>query len=346
MKLMKKWHLIASALLICVQIVSAQTDYRPGYIILNSGDTIHGQIDYRGDLLMGNRCRFKSADNTVQEYSPTDIMAYRFIDSKYFVSKEVDSKTVFLEYLINGKVNIYYLRDAQDGDSYFIEKDGSSLTRLPYDEGETFVGNKRAFYKTTKHIGLLNYYMGDAPELQTKIYEFGEPTHQNLIKLAEEYHNIVCDGDRCIIYEKKEPAIKVNFELVSGIINFENIVDLEDRNYWQNGLLAHFWLPRSNEKMYFKTGLLYSRPVQHNAYKTHIKIPLHFGYMAPSTYRVRPSASIGILSPSYSAGVSVKISKHLLIGVQGWANFNYEKMFWIPTKLNNYSVLGSIYFEP
>lgn len=79
---MKLNRLILLGLLISTGLLKAQSDFRPGYIIQNSGDTLYGQIDYRGDLLMGSVCKFKGAVDTTQAYAPSDIMAYRFIDSE------------------------------------------------------------------------------------------------------------------------------------------------------------------------------------------------------------------------------------------------------------------------
>jgi len=55
-------------------LLYAQTVFKPGYVIKEAGDTIFGEIDYRGDLLMNNRCRFRVSKNYDEnEYSPYDI---------------------------------------------------------------------------------------------------------------------------------------------------------------------------------------------------------------------------------------------------------------------------------
>jgi hypothetical protein len=187
--------------------------------------------------------------------------------------------------------------------------------------------------------------MNDAPELQSRIQSVKKPQHKNLIKLAEEYHYAVCEGEKCIIYEKKQPFLKVNIEGVAGVVNFENVEGLNDKYYFQSGVIAHFWMPRTNEKIYFKTGFLYSQPEQNGEKKNHLKVPTHIGYMVPNTFRIRPSLSIGLLSPSYSGGVAFKINKRINIGIQSWVNFDYDKAPWIPSKLLNYSFLGSLYIE-
>lgn len=167
-----------------------------------------------------------------------------------------------------------------------------------------------------------------------------------MIKLAEDYHNAVCQGEKCIIYAKQQPFLIVNIEVVAGVVNFENFEDLNDKYYFQSGVIALLIMPRTNEKLYFKTGFLYSQPEQNREKKKHIKIPTHIEYVAPNKYRIRPSISIGLLSPSYSGGIAVKINKRLNLGIQSWVNFfSNDNMFMVPDRLLNYSILGNFYIE-
>ena len=39
-------------------LLKGQTDFTPGYVIKQPGDTVYGEIDYRDDLIMGKICRF------------------------------------------------------------------------------------------------------------------------------------------------------------------------------------------------------------------------------------------------------------------------------------------------
>ena len=69
-------------------VVNAQRNFKSGYIITLTGDTIKGYIDSRGDIKNYKRCVFKeNEENSSAEYSPEEIRAYRFIDGKFFISK-------------------------------------------------------------------------------------------------------------------------------------------------------------------------------------------------------------------------------------------------------------------
>lgn len=345
---MKLKGLVLLALLISTGILNAQTDFRPGYII-KTGDTIFGEIDYRGDLLMGKICKFKDADNTIVEYFPNDIEAFRFIDSKYYVTQEIDDKKVFMEYLIKGKVNIYYMRD-EAGDHYYIDKEDVRLTEIPYEEGIKFVNDRAVSYRSTKHIGFLQYYMQDAPELQSRIQSVKKPEHRTLVKLAENYHNTVCEGEQCIIYEKKVPLIKIFPELTSGVINFSNVADLHDKFYMHTGIIGHIWMPRTSENLYFRTGVLFSQ-LEFEGKKTNFyKIPVQLEYIYPKgIFRPRVAYGLNIYSPihesvSFNLGGNIKLSESFFLSATSDIEFN-PTILILPKNLLSYSLQVGLFMN-
>jgi len=329
---MKLKFLFVVALIFVVGILNAQTDFRSGYVINNTGDTIYGKIDYRGDLLMGKVCRFKNSDNIISTYSADHILAYRFIDGKYYISKEINGKFQFLEFLINGKVNIYYLRD-DNGDHYFIDKDEYGLNEIFYEQEIRTIDDKDRLYQSKKHIGLLSYYMQDAPELQRKINRILKPEHQNLLKIAEDYHNVVCKDEECIIYEKTQPILKVNLEVLGGAVNYENVVGLNDKFYFQGGIIANLWMPRINEKIYFRTGLLRSAINEFRGEEVLYKIPLQIEYIY-SKYLINPKFAFGInyykpfhQTVAFMAGLNVRLSKSINWSINYEVDFNPNTNF-------------------
>jgi hypothetical protein len=123
---MKRIICFIAGLLLIGQL-SAQHDYRMGYIITNEQDTVYGLIDYRSDIRNAFTCSFKKNEtDIVTDYTPSDIAAYRYIDNKYYISRNIGSenvpKQVFLEYLVNGVAKLYYYRDNINKKYYYIEK--------------------------------------------------------------------------------------------------------------------------------------------------------------------------------------------------------------------------------
>jgi hypothetical protein len=355
------FFLLSGILLMTTNSIVAQTDFRPGYAIKNSGDTLFGKIDYRGDLLMSRICRFENADLTISEYSPSDIIAFRFIDSKYYVSKTINNKSVFLKYLIKAKVSIYYMRD-DNGDHYFLDKEDMELAEIPYEEVTKLEDDKQVFYQSTKHIGLLKYFMQDAPGFQRRIATIKKPNQQNLVKLAEDYQNSVCKDVKCIIYEKKLPVVGINFELVSGLTAYyknklEVGYSITDNGYDLNGgLILHFWMPRENEKFYFRTGILLSSFEMDSIHANYMKVPIGIEYLYPKGI-IRPKFAFGFYlnrphnqhlftTVALMGGLKININKYLGIAIDYDIDFIPNNMAVIvPEKLFSQSILAGLYLS-
>jgi hypothetical protein len=202
------------------------SEFRTGYVILLNGDTLRGMIDYRNEISMSKRCRFIAGNTSTETfYKPDELKAFRFDNGKFYISKGITTgnnqmKKLFLEYLIKGKVNIYYFKDL-NGNHYLIDKEGSALVELPEDvnikkgeNGYSYVNDSK------KYMGILLFYMSDAPEMRTEITETKELTHSSLIKLAKDYNKAICGDNSCLIYEKKISNVQYKLELIAG---FQNI---------------------------------------------------------------------------------------------------------------------------
>lgn len=308
----------------------AQTDFRSGYIITNDNDTVYGDIDYRGGSFMGRRCVFRGSDGAIHKYTPFDIAAYRFVDSKYYVSKTVDDgRQLFLELLVQGKLCVYFLKD-MDGEHYFMEKEDVALKEVPFTE-ESIQIDGREYTRSNSHYGVLNYYTQDVPKLQSEIKRMKELTPTNMIVLAQKYHDMVCDDYSCVVYEKIPPRVKVDLEVAGGAFGFlRSEMTSNEAGRWgeQLGVYAHVWLPRENEKLFFRTGvvgtLFGGDKSDEKEMEYSVKIPLHFEYQYPKGI-VRPRLAYGInyyfpnmLTVSGMAGVNFQFSKYIGLSV------NYE----------------------
>jgi len=122
-------------------MLKAQSNFKPGFIVNNTGDTIYGSIDYRGNMFMGEYCIFKDSNNVKHKYTSQDILAYRFIDNRYFVSREINNKKVFLEYLVKGKISFLYLKDLSGEIIILKKKDFKLLKYLMKKESDMLTTN-------------------------------------------------------------------------------------------------------------------------------------------------------------------------------------------------------------
>ncbi|MFZ4456031.1 MAG: hypothetical protein ACOYOT_07410 [Bacteroidales bacterium] len=297
------------SLILSNTLLNAQVDFRKGYIISINNDTTNGWIDYRGDQSNSIVCRFKtSTKSEVKEYAPFEIYAYRFIDSgKFYISKQIKTseskKKLFLEYLINGKLNLYYYRFKMV-DHYLVEKDTLKPIELPPLEKMVKIDGReyiRHDYKTSSIIEILTQ---DCPELKDKIKNL-YLEQKPLIKFAKEYHNRVCGNNGCLIYEKKQFPVTFLLEPIIGIRTANSGPELGGK--FEYGLFVHNWMPRTSEKIFFKFGLvksITSMPIYHYS-ETHYenqevyRIPLMFEYLYPK----------GIIKPTFGYGWNLILSK-------------------------------------
>jgi len=283
--------------------IQAQHDFRNGYIITNGNDTLYGLIDFKDYKSNSHSCSFKQSPNDSSTiFTPKDIQAYRIIDERYYVTKIVDTRdaqqNLFLEYLIKGEASIYYYRDHL-GDHYLIDKLGYPLKEIVYKKEEIVVDHVTRLKESTKHIGILKAYLSDCPEIFNRIETLKRPDHDNMIALAKDYHQKICNNDSCIIYAQKKPPIRIAAEPTIGIFRYK----YGEQFYLGTGAMLHIWLPRSSERLYLKTGYLYSKAIIDKRYNEEgelvgkeiilHRIPLQFEYLWPGKV-FQPRFSYGI----------------------------------------------------
>jgi len=187
----------------------SQNNIQKGYVVTLNNDTLSGYIKYRNNRFNCTKCIYYSkTDNKPITFLPGEIYSYRFNDSKYYVSRKIKKgsieKWVFLEYLVNGIANLYFQKD-NDGVHYFIEKDTDlieltnkiTIVRARLDNGYT----GEVFKESFSYRGVLSAIFSDAMQLQFEIKN-ARFNRKSLIKLTEDYHNLVCTDRGCIIYEK------------------------------------------------------------------------------------------------------------------------------------------------
>lgn len=196
---------------------AANTKYKPGYIITLNNDTVNGYLLYQSSLSSSARCFFKAnLEANAKEYGPEEISGYRFINGKFYISKQIikgsgkEPKIVFLEFLIQGITSIYYTVDDL-GEHYYIEKKPMGLVELSEPE-RIFDG----YFAPSRYKGKLTSIMIDCPDIAGHI-EKTDLTYSSLVKLAKEYHNKVCTEYNCIIFESTPVPVKVSYGILFGL---------------------------------------------------------------------------------------------------------------------------------
>ncbi|MBS2098283.1 hypothetical protein [Carboxylicivirga linearis] len=249
-------------ILVCAKInLLGQSDFRPGCIITHSLDTVHGMVDYRGDIRNMKVCSFKKQESEmVTEYLAKDIFGYRFDEGKFYISKYIESEsvedTVFVEFLLSGIRNLYYYKN-HNFSAYYVDDGEGSLLELENNEVNIKRNGTSYIYDDQRYRGMLTYIFQDCPELKSDINKTNL-SHKSLINITKKYHDYKCDDEVCIIYEKELPVFTIEVEpsigysLASLTFNdgyYFNEMDFTASHSAQLGVTLNMKLPKLNEKM-------------------------------------------------------------------------------------------------
>lgn len=354
---MKFNHFLFVGLFFISNLAMAITDFRPGFIVTTEGDTLVGEIDHHVENLeRSEKCRFReSVDDYVMVYFPNELKSFQFNDGPCFITKSRNGKSLFLQFLVDGVINLY-CHEGQDTTYFFLEKEGLGFKEIPYKE-EARIGDGNSYtYRSKKHIGLYANYMNDAPGLQDRISLMGRPEIKSLVKLVTDYHYIVCKDRPSTIF-KKELPVKLSFEVLGGTANFSTErIDL--KKGMQFGILTYLPLNMVNQYTFLRTGWLYS--YNNDSKKSVSKIPLEIEHIYYK-WRVIPKVAYGVniypfskdITLALMGGVSVKLTKSIYFGIEydidlcqkARPSHSQEKPTLIPSKVFSQSILGGFFYK-
>ncbi len=359
---MEKKLLYILLLLIVNFSIYSQSNYKSGYVQVSEYDTIFGLVNYKSDKSNSLICYYKKNENdTPQKFIAENIFGYRFIDSKYYISKEIETqkgvKIVFVEYLLKGAINLYFYHDAY-GNHYLMESEVLPVREISYVDNIIQIDGKEYRRDCLIKKSIIRYYLKDCPEIISDINKIRIPTHKDLIELLEKYHDIKCPDGICVVYKKILPKFRIDVQPTIGMtkVNSELFLgDVAKSDYTiQFGFLTYIWMPLTNERIFFKSGVLYSKikildktiyGIADTSYTfsnyNSFKIPLQFQYVFLKN-RISPTfgAGINIMSnnkmkfsiyPAINLGVNVRIGNKLYVSFYSDIDY-FGKYFIIPDK--------------
>ncbi|NJN25556.1 MAG: hypothetical protein HC819_06135 [Cyclobacteriaceae bacterium] len=276
-----RFSLAMGLTIFCFQSLFSQSEFKPSLIVNLQNDTIYGI----GNISKNQEyCLFKKFDaKEFTKYYPNELSAFRVINGKYFVSREIKesdnkAKWYFLEFLVDGEIDLFLISSSG---RYFIKKENEDFLEL--DDGINSIqniGGKDYIVQNKQYLGYIRAYMSEAPELFPKIDEMDILDQRDLVNISIDYHNAICNEYECVNYTKFIPKVTYKLELLSGA-TYHN-------KYYapQFGFLVHIWRPLKNEKLYLKMGIIYSdKPylnksiIKANEHDYNIKFPVSFQYV-------------------------------------------------------------------
>ncbi|MEP6645729.1 MAG: hypothetical protein ABJC12_01460 [Saprospiraceae bacterium] len=260
-----------------------QHNYLPGYIINLKNDTVRGFIDYRNWEKNPSKIFFASDPKGVEiTYSPSEIKSFVVLDEIYegaIVEREshlntidngpytyeliTEKEPVFLQTLINGEKSLFYLKDKNGIDQFYI-REGDFITLLKFKRYHKLQEKGGGIIENRTFIGQLSQYLHDCPGIQEKL------TH--LIYRKSDLENLFLSYYNCtkepIQFRKKHEKNPPELGALIGFANtYVKVVSdyfyLKDvkfgySNTFSGGVFCDFTLPRSLRKISINTELIYS----------------------------------------------------------------------------------------
>lgn len=328
--------LFFGASLLRIPVAQAQTDFRPGYIVELSGDTVRGLADYRGALRSTRRCEFKTAPGAAtRSYLPSELRGYGFPGQKDFRSRLTPlpdsaglpqtSRLFFLEVLVSGPASLYARRDRADITHYYLQKQTSAqalVSELLFrrdkieKDGSVFLRDVNTFR------GTLNEAFADCqavlPEVERALFK-----PSSLIGVVTSYNRCV---QPATAVKKSKSGSKARLGVVVGAQVSKLVFDgdtYQSRGHFVAspapvlGLALHYVNPAINEKLAFRVEATYAQQYYEDEYAYpssfpesteqsrftvgYVRLPVALRYTAPGA-RFRPLVELG-----FALGQATKI---------------------------------------
>jgi hypothetical protein len=210
--------------------VSAQSNFIEGYLIMNENDTLSGWINFKSDQENMHQCEFKTAEDALLKiYKPGEIFGYRLTEAgKFYISQTIElegiSRTVFLEFLIQGMMNLYFYKDG-DNSYYFFKDENGDIYPLTQKK-EEIIGNKWVKVDT-RYKGRLFLIFQENQKMRKNI-NAANFDKVSMIKLTKEFHELTCtDGSPCIEFENdyKKKFAEIKYSVYAAMTRVNYIVD-------------------------------------------------------------------------------------------------------------------------
>jgi len=215
----------------------AQSEYREGYVITLSGDSITGFVSI--SQIASCEMKHNLSDPAGSVYFPDDIQAYGYSQRRFDAKPELGegkNNRVFMECLLKGEVTLYKNKNtfyAEKSDSLFLP-----LYPLSSASDQSKSGDAQRVSIAKNYLNTLSFLLQDCPELREQILET-KFTSSSLTGLIKQYN--ICKSAKYFEYQSAMPTTKIQWGLFSGV-NFNTLqMQTNDNNndFLKSGPVYH-----------------------------------------------------------------------------------------------------------
>lgn len=217
---------------------SLAKEWKPGYLITNKNDTLHGLIAYSGDGNEWENCTFKS--NTCaeeQSFLPKDIKSFTYDSGLCYKSMNVTVGKMkgmyFVRSLVEGVCSISNLDVDVSPDSiytiYIIEnKETHKTIRIPAEDPAFLIYKKRL-------RSVLKPFFNNHP-LMTAELKKSNLSIKELIRLFKKYNDLICIRETCVTYEENKKNPPRFFISARLLFQYAGIPQINHPGYRENAI--------------------------------------------------------------------------------------------------------------
>ncbi len=265
-----------------------QKKLQPGYIINTNGDKTNGYLEFRDREKNPKTISFKETpEGRGTLYTPLQIKGFGLEDKRYESAiVSVDDKTtgsekytysdelkyrtdtVFLETIFSGSKSLYYDKDKDGLEHYFIKSD-SGFEWLVYKQYLKDIDGKSVVISNDKYVRQLVAYLANCPSINTK-FTGVKHNQQDFVKLFSEYYKNCASTE--VQFMKKKEGIKIQTGLIIGVsttslkfsntgsnaLNYLAKADFSSSQNFAGGLFLNLILPRNLSRWSLANELLYT----------------------------------------------------------------------------------------
>jgi hypothetical protein len=349
--------------------VNAQKNYKKGYVVLGSGDTLRGMIDYRNWDTFFKKISFIDSKNKEKNYHVTNLKCFfvQEVNETYhsYIGKVDNSRgknlsfntlsdflnfseitisdTLFVRELIGTKQIMFFTsRDAIGNPHFFISKDNLEIKYLMYHEFLLYAkqGGK-TFYPVKRYRQEMLSYLGDCENIVKELDKLAY-TEESMKKIFLYYSQ--CKGySKEILLQNEAVSKKDRQKLSFGVVG-----GLALNSYSFYSTLASYRYPVNPTPMF---GVFVDFPISRNFQRLSINNQLMYYSFNAKAEKLPPTSPIDVIDKKGSYIKNNLLIKYKFLPlkkispfVKGGISLGYQLLAEEPSTITNRNVSTGLLF--
>lgn len=290
---------------LCLLLLSARSQVRdlPGYIVRNSGDTVHGFLREQGTDESARSISFKASatDNDYQVYTPAEVKSYQYTDGNLFRAitypdsrtEERAIRTCYGKLLVSGEYDLYSFTESEI--LYFLVRKDTSYY-LMYDDDLHSIP-----WVTGNFRNELNFFAVSCDAAKEEV----DRTGYNTASVMEFFQKL----DACLNPGKAVTSYYHKAKVDAGLFAYAGGIPLGNgKSQVTAEIRLRLVAPQVNPNMSFNVGLRYAelKRKETDPYYLVAKIYHNVDYQTTSVpVTVQYNLTRGVVQPFVFAGASL-----------------------------------------